>query len=93
MFIMPSEYTALQSHVKALETIVETLEDRIIALESSPAIEATRKIPLASGFPVGYNWDNFKPATAMMWPFLSELSRSINGEESRTVMNEGTGIG
>lgn len=80
MLIMPSEYVALQSRVKALETLVETLaenlEGRIIALEQNPAIQATKAIkqPIVGGFPVGYTWDNFKPCVApnvsdMMWPW------------------------
>ena len=76
MFIMPSEYTALQSRVKALETLIETLEERIIALEESPAIEATKSIkpPVIPGFPVGYNWDDFKPAlkSNMLWPWIED---------------------
>ena len=83
MFIMPSEYTALQSRVKALETLIETLEERIIALEESPAIvrgtsaiEATKSIKrqVIPGFPVGYNWDDFKPAlkSNMLWPWLED---------------------
>lgn len=76
MFIMPSEYTALQSRIKVLETLVESLEERIIALEQSPSIQATKPIkqPIVGGFPVGYAWDNFKPCVipdinAMMWPW------------------------
>lgn len=76
MFIMPSEYTALQSRIKVLETLVESLEERIIALEQSPSIQATKSIkqPIVGGFPVGYTWDNFKPCVvpdinAMMWPW------------------------
>ena len=76
MFIMPSEYTALQSRVKALETLVETLEERIIALEESPAIEATKSIkrPSVPGFPVGYKWDDFKPTlkSNMLWPWIED---------------------
>lgn len=86
MFVMPSEYTALQSRVKALETIVETLEERIIALEDSPAIQATKAVkqPIVGGFPVGfpvgYAWDNFKPCLPLvlddsirfMWPNMSQ---------------------
>lgn len=76
MFIMPSEYTALQSRVKALETLVETLEERIITLEESPAIKATKSIkqPVIPGFPVGYNWDDFKPTlkSNMLWPWIED---------------------
>lgn len=82
MFIMPSEYAALQSRVKALETLVETLEERIIALEESPAIEATKTIkqPIIGGFPLGYTWDNFKPcmmptiddSLRLMWPNMRQ---------------------
>ena len=83
MFIMPSEYTALQSRVKALETLVETLEERIIALEESPAIvrgtsaiAATKSIKptVIPRFPVGYKWDDFKPTlkTHMLWPWLED---------------------
>ena len=82
MFIMPSEYTALQSRVKALETLVETLEERIIALEDSPAIKATKSLkqPIVGGFPLGYTWDNFKPCLPLMvdesirfmWPNIKQ---------------------
>jgi len=76
MFIMPSEYTALQSRVKALETLVETLEERLITLEQSPAIEATKSIkqPVIPGFPVGYNWNNLKPnlKSHMLWPWIED---------------------
>lgn len=53
---MPLEYTAVQSRVKALETLVETLaenlEERIITLEQNPAIQATKAIkqPVAWAF-------------------------------------------
>ena len=76
MFIMPSEYTALQSRVKALETLVEKLEERIIALKESPAIEATKSIkqPVIPGLPVGYKWDDFKPTlkSNMLWPWIED---------------------